>query len=752
MSPPGGARYRFGPRERGGSLAGWRPGQILTVAVGLVIGVLVLRGRAQRGRGGGRGLRAGAVRRHGHRAGVGPHRGRVAARRRVLGGARGRGCRGAGRMGALRGVRLLRAGWQDMGVVHDRATRTLTAALSLRGRSFALLGPDEQDRRVGAWSSVLASLAREGSPVHRVQWVAASFPDDGRGVHAYLAAEAVADAASASTASYEALLADMDSHACAHDVVLAVQVRLTKSVEVGCAALAREVGVARAPAGRRRRAGGVGAQRRGPGPPVAAHLRGRRAERAGAASTASAEDPWPMAMEETWSSVRVDGMVHATFWVAEWPRIEVRSDFLAPLLLGSARSTFAVVMEPLGSDAAVRKVEASRTADLADSELRRRGGFVSTARHARESEVLAPARGGAGRGSRVLPLRGVRHDLGARTRRSSRRPATPCSTRPGRAGWPCAASTATRRRPTPARCRCAGGCAERGRTYRWAAMYHGRHADADDDDFVLPRIPASAGALDLRRVGPAAHREPDLQEALDDPRRDHGGGRRDAVGGLPPRGARGGRARRDARPAGGGRLPAPTAHRRGRHAVPLRLRGLRGRRAGGDHAAGRGAVRAPAGRAGGGARDLERAAAAARRRRARDRTRRVRLPGGRAAGLRPDGPRAERRYGARPEPHRRGQGEIRRQADDEDRGEAECGTRVHVDDEGGPDERADEHADDRDGAPGRVGVVAAAPATNRRRSPVSVMVRTVVVMSATPMFRTTELRMPMAKPSTAITV
>ena len=63
-------------------------------------------------------------------------------------------------MGALRGVRLLRAGWQDMGVVHDREARTLTAALSLRGRSFALLGPDEQDRRVGAWSSVLAFSKR----------------------------------------------------------------------------------------------------------------------------------------------------------------------------------------------------------------------------------------------------------------------------------------------------------------------------------------------------------------------------------------------------------------------------------------------------------------------------------------------------------------------------------------------------------------------------------------------------------------
>jgi hypothetical protein len=96
-----------------------------------------------------------------------------------------------------------------------------------------------------------------------------------------------------------------------------------------------------------------------------------------------------MAMEESWSEVRVDGMVHATFWVAEWPRIEVRSDFLAPLLLGSARATLAVVMQPLGPEAAVRKVEASRTADVADSELRRRGGFMSTARHARESEVLA---------------------------------------------------------------------------------------------------------------------------------------------------------------------------------------------------------------------------------------------------------------------------------------------------------------------------------------------------------------------------
>ena len=222
-------------------MAGWRPGQILTVAVGLVIGVLVLRGEPNVA-----GVAAAVcvLVLYGAMATV-PVSGRTgdewlpvvvcwAARRTRVPGGRA--------MGALRGVRLLQAGWQDMGVVHDRSARTLTAAVSLRGRSFALLGPDEQDRRVGAWSSVLASLAREGSPVQRVQWVAASFPDDGRGVHAYLAAEAVAEGASAGAASYEALLADMDSYVCAHDVVLAVQVRLTRSVEVGCATLAREVG------------------------------------------------------------------------------------------------------------------------------------------------------------------------------------------------------------------------------------------------------------------------------------------------------------------------------------------------------------------------------------------------------------------------------------------------------------------------------------------------------------------------------
>jgi hypothetical protein len=388
-----GVRYRFGPRERGGALAGWRAGQIVTVAVGLVFGVLVLRWQPNVA---GVAAALGILGLYGALATV-PVAGRTGDEWvpvTVCFEARRRGRGGSGPLRTLHGLRLLQVEWEEMGVVHDRAARTLTAALSLRGRSFALLGAEEQDRRVGAWASLLASTARDGSPVHRLQWLASSFPDDGKGVRSFLTETAAADSPSASRASYESLLETVGSHASTHDVLLAIQVRQRSTVEAGCAALVREVSsfvrllgdadvVVESVLGASELAHRFSRAYEPEAP------RSTVTRRPGLPDDAFLHEAWPVAMEEGWASVRVDGMLHATFWVAEWPRIEVRSDFLAPLLLSPARATLSVVMEPLGPDAAVRKVEARRTADLADAELRRRGGFISTARHARESEVLA---------------------------------------------------------------------------------------------------------------------------------------------------------------------------------------------------------------------------------------------------------------------------------------------------------------------------------------------------------------------------
>lgn len=94
-----------------------------------------------------------------------------------------------------------------------------------------------------------------------------------------------------------------------------------------------------------------------------------------------------MGGEDGWSSYRSDGMRHATFWIAEWPRIDVGPDFLSPLLLATtARRVVAVTMAPVAPAQAVREVEAARTADLADEQLRRKAGFLNTARRQREAE------------------------------------------------------------------------------------------------------------------------------------------------------------------------------------------------------------------------------------------------------------------------------------------------------------------------------------------------------------------------------
>ena len=64
---------------------------------------------------------------------------------------------------------------------------TATAVLAVRGHSFALLGPAEQDARVAGLGPGAGGLAREGSAVHRLQWIESCLPDDGSAVRSHCA-------------------------------------------------------------------------------------------------------------------------------------------------------------------------------------------------------------------------------------------------------------------------------------------------------------------------------------------------------------------------------------------------------------------------------------------------------------------------------------------------------------------------------------------------------------------------------------
>jgi hypothetical protein len=104
---------------------------------------------------------------------------------------------------------------------------------------------------------------------------------------------------------------------------------------------------------------------------------------------ANRERPWPIACESNWGSFRTDALLHATYWIAEWPRSDVTSEFLLPLLHDSGgRRAISLVMEPLDPSRATKRAEHARTSVRADSEIRTRHGFRQTARLSRQHEAL----------------------------------------------------------------------------------------------------------------------------------------------------------------------------------------------------------------------------------------------------------------------------------------------------------------------------------------------------------------------------
>jgi hypothetical protein len=83
--------------------------------------------------------------------------------------------------GVLAAVRLLQVptGEGDLAVVFDPHENAYSAVLAIEHPSLALSDVHVQNRRVGAWGAVLASLCVQGSPVSRLAVLAHLQPDDG---------------------------------------------------------------------------------------------------------------------------------------------------------------------------------------------------------------------------------------------------------------------------------------------------------------------------------------------------------------------------------------------------------------------------------------------------------------------------------------------------------------------------------------------------------------------------------------------
>lgn len=427
-------RYRFGPLERRGLVGSLRPVQVVVLAASLTAGVLVMRlltGGAGvlvavvvvlaallfcfwpvAGRSSeewlpiaGRFLATRARGRHQRLSGA-PQEG-------VRSDAQGRPRPVVSLPPAAAGLEVIAAPFRGeaVGVVRDRRARTYTAALAVKVTSFGLLDRTEQESRQSGWGTVLSSLAREGSPVGRIQWVERTVPADGDEIGRYLGESwdrGTVPLESLQMQSYLNLVGSAPAVTKDHELFVCLQVDAKRAwrqikraggkdgADVGaCSVLLRELeALAERLSGAEVQV--VGALRPGMlasairiafdpwSRPGLARLAAGDRERDGLDEGAA----WPVATDTSWATYRTDGAVHATYWIASWPRTEVGAAFLSPLLLHAQTvRSIAVAIEPISPLRAIREVESARTGDIADQELRGRMGFVETARRRRMAEA-----------------------------------------------------------------------------------------------------------------------------------------------------------------------------------------------------------------------------------------------------------------------------------------------------------------------------------------------------------------------------
>jgi len=289
----------------------------------------------------------------------------------------------------LAGIRLIELpyGRRRIGAVSERGGRLLTAVLACRTGSLSLLDRDTQERNLAHWGSVLSACA--DTPVRRIQWLERTTPAEGDQLARWLEAERDPDLPARGAPivdSYLELIERTVRVSQEHEVLIAVQIDGAKVRGRGHGATATALidETERVADGLRRTGALIH------GALTTSHLATLvrtafdpyvRAALAALRDGVPEQSAWPLGAVEGWDHYRTDGAVHSTYWIASWPRIEVGTLFLDPLLSRSgAVRTVAVTFEPMSADRSIREVEAQVTRDQADRALRARFGQAETAR------------------------------------------------------------------------------------------------------------------------------------------------------------------------------------------------------------------------------------------------------------------------------------------------------------------------------------------------------------------------------------
>lgn len=291
-----------------------------------------------------------------------------------------------------------------VGILSDHRAGTMSGTLRVNAGGFCLADRAEQERLVAGWGDVLGGFCREEGPVSQVRWTESLAPAGADDCVRFL--DECVDGEGDAHRAYRELLSRAAASTTGHEVFLTVTIdqrrlrrggrgsehRSRVAVDVLLEELRLLTGRLVA-AGLRVEAPLSPAElddvMRSRLDPSGSAMRPRPRSLAAAAGVVDALPGAPLATDTAWSHLRVDGTVHRTFWVAEWPRLEVPPNWIEPLILhpGAVR-VVSLIYEPVAPARSRRQVDREATKLASDEEQRSRAGFRIGARHRRRQSAL----------------------------------------------------------------------------------------------------------------------------------------------------------------------------------------------------------------------------------------------------------------------------------------------------------------------------------------------------------------------------
>ena len=303
-------------------------------------------------------------------------------------------------------------------MVHDPHRATLTAIVGVTHPAFTLLDPTEQERRVTGWGRVLATACRSGR-IASLQVMERTLPDSGRGLADWWSRHGRDDGSWAST-TYAELVGRAgpagERHASTISLSLDLKaagraIRAAGGGNRGAAAVLRQEMTTLTAALRAAdlnpsqwlEPGDLALILRSAYDPVVAGALERHGELGRNLATAG-----PVAVAETWSSLRSDSAHHCVLWISEWPRSLVFPGFLAPLLLTSGvRRTFTLLYTPLRTDQASRDIRKKKTEYISDAAQRQRIGQIEDSQQSAEYDDVLQQEADLTAGHGILRVTGL---------------------------------------------------------------------------------------------------------------------------------------------------------------------------------------------------------------------------------------------------------------------------------------------------------------------------------------------------------